>query len=62
MTNKLLCETLSNRIGLLAKQAVRKGGTCYTWKPSNNMVEDLKKGCCLLGSMDGKFAAKNIFL
>ena len=26
-TNKLLCETLSNRI--LAKQAVRKGGACY---------------------------------
>ena len=42
--NKLLCETLLNRI--LAKQAVRKGGACYTWKPLNNMVEDVKEGHC----------------
>ena len=47
--NKLLCETLSNRI--LAKQTVRKGGACYTWKHSNNMVGDLKEGRCWMASM-----------
>ena len=44
MIFKLLCETIWNRI--LAQQAVRKGGACYTWKSSNNMVEDLKKRRC----------------
>lgn len=40
--NKLFCETVSNRI--LARQAVRRDGGCYTWNPSINMVEDLKEG------------------
>jgi len=44
MIFKLLSETISNRI--LAEQAVRKGTACYTWKSSNNMVENLKEGRC----------------
>jgi len=42
MIFKLLSKTISNRI--LAKQVVRKGGACYTWESSNNMVEELKEG------------------
>jgi len=40
--NKLMCETVSNR--LLARQAVKKGGACYTWNPCDNLVEDMREG------------------
>jgi len=42
--NKLMCETVSNR--LLARQAVKKGGACYTWNPCDNLVEDMREGRC----------------
>jgi hypothetical protein len=42
--NKLLCETVSNRI--LAKQAVKKGGICHTWNPCNSLLEDMREGRC----------------
>jgi len=42
--NKLLCETVSNRI--LARQAVKKGGTCHTWNPCTSVVEDAREGHC----------------
>ena len=41
---KLMCETVSNR--LLARQAVKKGGACYTWNPCDNPVEDMREGRC----------------
>ena len=43
-TNKLLCETVSNRI--LAKQAVVKDGVCHTWNPSKSLLEDMREGRC----------------
>jgi len=42
--NKLLCETVSNRI--LDRQAVKKGGACHTWNPCNNLLEDVWEGSC----------------
>ena len=42
--NKLLCETVSNRI--LDRQAIKKGGACHTWNPCNNLLEDVREGCC----------------
>jgi len=42
--NKLMCETVSN--GLLARQAVKKGGACHTWNPCDNLVEDMGEGRC----------------
>ena len=43
-TNKLLCQTVSNRI--LAKQAVFKDGGCHKFKPSEIIVEDVREGRC----------------
>jgi len=39
-------ETISNRI--LAKQALKKCDVCHchTWKPYNNLVEDMRDGRC----------------
>jgi hypothetical protein len=42
--NKLICETVSNR--LLARQAVKKRRGCQTWNPSDNLVEDVEEGRC----------------
>ena len=38
------CETVFNRI--LARQAVKKGGTCHTWNPCTSLVEDVREGHC----------------
>ena len=43
-TNKLLCETVANRI--LAKQAVAKDGVCYKFNPRKTLVEDVREGRC----------------
>lgn len=43
-TNKLLCQTVSNRI--LAKQAVAKDGACHQFKPNRNLLEDVREGRC----------------
>ena len=43
-TNRLLGETLSNR--MLAKQAVSKRGVCHSWKPSKLLLEDMHEGRC----------------
>lgn len=43
-TNRLLCQTVSNRI--LAKQAVSKHSCCYTWVPGSRLVEDVREGRC----------------
>jgi hypothetical protein len=43
-TNKLLCETVANRI--LAKQAVAKDGACHQFKPDRIVIEDVREGRC----------------
>lgn len=43
-TNKLLCETVANRI--LAKQAVAKDGACHRFKPDRIVIEDVCEGRC----------------
>lgn len=44
-SNRLLTETVANR--MLAKQAVaRQGGSCYNWKPSQSLLNDMKSGKC----------------
>ena len=42
--NKLMCKTVSSR--LLARQAVKKDGACYTWNPCDNLVEDMRERRC----------------
>lgn len=44
-SNKLLTETVANR--MLAKQAVaRQGGSCCTWEPSKSLLSDIQSGKC----------------
>jgi len=43
-TNKLLCETVANRI--LAKQAVAKDRACHQFKPNQIVIEDVREGRC----------------
>ena len=43
-TNKLLCETVSNRY--LAKQTVAKDGGCHKFKPNKSLIDDVREGRC----------------
>ena len=56
--NKLLCETVSNRI--LARQAVKKGGTCHTWNPCTSLVEDVRQGHCRKQTLQLHVAQKTL--